>query len=64
MEIGDHFEQVNHITEDLGDYETESNVKTKEILVKDIKLTSPKEIKKLIQSTKSKKHPDMMKYRT
>ena len=63
-EIGDHFEQVHHITEDLGDYETErlvdntySNIKTKEILIEDINLTSPKEIKKIIQSTKSKKAP-------
>ena len=50
-EIGDHFEQVHHITEDLGDYGTErlvdntySNVKNKEILIEDIDLTSPKEI--------------------
>lgn len=62
--LADHFETVHHITEDMGDEETEEKASNAyEILfqtptdVNEITLTSPREIAKAIQKTKPRKAP-------
>ena len=62
--LAEQFERVHHLTEDFGDEQTEravhgvyNLVKGGEVLVDDIDYVSPREVKKIIKQTKSKKAP-------
>lgn len=65
-EIANNFEKVHRLTQDMSDYDTEKlinrkyrEIRAKQIDKNDIVLVSPREIKKAVLRTKSKKAPGL-----